>query len=124
VRGPEGRRGIRTMLQRVHIQILDNPIEGVMLDAEEFEEPIKNKLLADELRKEMNYSYPSVVAVEYIDLFLNDDLNFSEIRDLLSQGAINTPVILINGIPKIHGGIPSMIIKEEVEKLLSAGPLH
>jgi len=112
------------MLQRVHIQILDNPIEGVMLDAEEFEEPIKNKLLADELRNEMNYSYPSVVAVEYIDLFLNDDLNFTEIRDLLSQGAINTPVILINGIPKIHGGIPSMIIREEVEKLLSAGPLH
>lgn len=112
------------MLQRVHIQILDNPIEGVMLDAAEFEEPIKNKLLADELRKEMNYSYPSVVAVEYIDLFLNDDLSFSEIRDLLSQGAINTPVILINGIPKIHGGIPSMIIREEVEKLLSAGPLH
>ena len=112
------------MLQRVHIQILDNPIEGVILDAEEFEEPIKNKILADELRKEMNYCYPNVVAVEYIDLFLNDELYFPEIRDLLSQGAINTPVILINGVPKIHGGIPRMIIKEEVEKLLSAGPLH
>lgn len=112
------------MLQRVHIQILDNPIEEVILDAEEFDEPIRNKILADELRKEMSYSYPNVVAVEYIDLFLNDDLHFTEIRDLLSQGAIHTPVILINGIPKIHGGIPRTIIKEEVEKLLSSGPLH
>lgn len=112
------------MLQRVHIQILDNPIEEVILDAGEFEEPIKNKVLADELRKEMSYSYPHVVSVEYIDLFLNDDLYFPEIRDLLSQGAINTPVILINGVPKIHGGISRTIIKEEVEKLLSSGPLH
>ncbi|HAM49997.1 MAG TPA: hypothetical protein DCP92_04645 [Nitrospiraceae bacterium] len=112
------------MLQRVHIQILDNPLEDVILDAEEFEEPIKNKILADELRKEMSYCYPNVVSVEYIDLFLNDDLYFPEIRDLLNQGAINTPIILINGIPKIHGGIPRTIIKEEVEKLLSAGPMH
>ena len=112
------------MLQRVHIQILDNPIEEVIFDAEEFDEPIRNKILADELRKEMSYSYPNVVSVEYIDLFLNDDVFFPEIRELLSQGAITTPVILINGIPKIHGGIPRVIIKEEVEKLLSAGPLH
>jgi glutaredoxin len=62
--------------------------------------------------------------VEYIDLFLNDEIHFPEIRSLLSQGAITTPVVLINGIPKIHGGIPRMIIKEEVEKLLSSGPLH
>lgn len=112
------------MLQRVHIQILDNPLEGVIYDSEEFDEPIKNKLIADELRKEMTFSYPNVVSVEYIDLFMNDDRYFPEIRTLINQGAINTPVILINGIPKIHGGIPQSIIKEEVEKLLSLGPLH
>lgn len=112
------------MLQRVHIQILDNPLEEVMLEAEEFEEPIRNKILADELRKEMSYSYPMVVSVEYIDLFLSEDIRFPEIVDLLSQGAISTPVVLINGVPKIHGGIPQSIIREEVEKLLTAGPWH
>jgi hypothetical protein len=112
------------MLQRVYIQILDNPLEDVILDAEEFEEPIKNKLLADELRKEMSYSYPTVVSVEYIDLFMGNDMDFPEIRELLRQGAINAPVILINGIPKIHGGIPRAVIREEVDKLISEGPVH
>jgi len=112
------------MLQRVYIQILDNPLEDVILDAEEFEEPIKNKLLADELRKEMNYSYPTVVSVEYVDLFMGNDMDFPEIRELLRQGAINAPVILINGIPKIHGGIPRAVIREEVDKLISEGPVH
>jgi len=112
------------MLQRVYIQILDNPLEDVILDAEEFEEPIKNKLLADELRKEMNYYYPTVVSVEYIDLFMGNDIDFPEIRELLRQGAINAPVILINGIPKIHGGIPRAVIREEVDKLISEGPVH
>ena len=112
------------MLHRVHIQILDNPLEGVILDAEEFDEPIRNKILADELRKEMNYNYPTVVSVEYIDLFMNDEMAFLEIRELLSQGAINAPVVLINGIPKLHGGIPRAVIREEVDKLLSDGPVH
>jgi glutaredoxin len=112
------------MLQKVHIQILDNPMENVILDAEEFEEPIKNKILAEELRKEMNYSYPTVVSVEYIDLFMEDDTDFPDIKEMLRQGAINTPVILINGVPRIHGGIPRAVIREEVERLLSSGPLH
>lgn len=112
------------MLNRVRIQILDNPMEEVMLDAEEFEEPIKNKIIADELRKEMNYYYPTVVSVEYVDLFMGDDMNFLEIRELLRQGAISAPVILINGIPKIHGGIPRSVIREEVDKLISEGPVH
>ena len=120
----KGGNYISIMLQRVCIQILDNPLEDVILDAEEFEEPIKNKLLADELRKEMNYYYPTVVSVEYIDLFMGSDMDFPEIRELLRQGAINAPVILINGIPKIHGGIPRTVIREEVDKLISEGPVH
>jgi hypothetical protein len=112
------------MLQRVHIQILDNPVEEVIFDAQEFEEPIKNKILADELKKEMNYYYPTVVSVEYIDLFMGDELDFPEIRELLRQGAINAPVILINGVPKIHGGIPRSVIRDEVDKLVSDGPVH
>lgn len=112
------------MLQRVHIQILDNPLENVILDAEEFEEPVKNRNLADDLRKEMSYYYPTVVSVEYIDIFTDEDAHFRDIKELLRQGAINTPVVLINGIPRLHGGIPRAIIKDEVEKLLSSGPVH
>ncbi|HWR58456.1 MAG TPA: hypothetical protein VN328_06180 [Thermodesulfovibrionales bacterium] len=112
------------MLQRVRIQILDNPMEEVMLNEEEFEEPIRNRILADELRKEMNYYYPTIVSVEYVDLFMGDDFDFPEIRELLRQGAINAPVILINGVPKIHGGIPHSVIRDEVDKLMYEGPVH
>ncbi|HWR58278.1 MAG TPA: hypothetical protein VN328_05265 [Thermodesulfovibrionales bacterium] len=112
------------MLHRVSIQILDNPMEDIILDAEEFEEPARNRVLADELRKEMNYSYPTVVSVEYIDLFTGNDIDFPDIRELLRQGAISAPVILINGIPRIHGGIPGAVIKAEVDRLLSEGPVH
>lgn len=111
------------MLQRIRIQILDNPIEEVFLNAEEFEEPVRNRILADELKKEMNYYYPTVVSVEYIDIFM-DDSDFPEIMELMRQGAITPPVVLINGVPRIHGGIPRAIIKEEVERILSLGPVH
>ncbi len=49
---------------------------------------------------------------------------FDYIKELLRMGALNTPVVLINGVLKIHGGIPASVIKREVEKLLSSGPVH
>lgn len=111
------------MLQRVHIQILDNPTESAFF--ENTQETVgTNKILVEELTKEMNYSYPSVVFVEYVDLFMDSDEDFEDIRELLRLGAINPPIVLINGILKIHGGIPYSMIRKEVEKLLSSGPLH
>lgn len=111
------------MLQRVHIQILDNPTEGILFD-DASEVTGTNKVLTEELSKEMNYFYPSVVFVEYIDLFMDGEEEFDDIRELLRLGAVNTPVVLINGVLKIHGGIPTSVIKKEVEKLLSSGPVH
>jgi len=112
------------MFQRVHIQILDNPLEEVVFHKEDFENSLTNRQLAEELRKEMNYFYPTVVYVEYIDLFMDDEEEFYEVRKLLKLGLINTPIILINGILKIQGGIPNSVIKKEVETLLSSGPVH
>jgi len=112
------------MFQRVHIQILDNPLEEVVFHEEEFEHSLTNRQLAEELRKEMNYFYPTAVYVEYIDLFMDDEEEFDEIRKLLKLGLINTPIILINGILKIQGGMPNSVIKKEVETLLSSGPVH
>ncbi|MCX5719465.1 MAG: hypothetical protein NT055_05785 [Nitrospirae bacterium] len=112
------------MLQRVHVQILDNPMENILLDGEEFESPITNRAYAENLRKELNYFYPSVVFVEYIDLFMDGEEDFDDIRELLSLGAITTPVVLINGVLKIHGGIAASVIKKEVERLLSSGLAH
>jgi hypothetical protein len=112
------------MFQRVHIQILDNPLEEVVFQKEDLENPLTNRQLAEELRKEMNYFYPTAVYVEYVDLFMDDEEEFDEIRKLLKLGLINTPIILINGILKIQGGIPSSVIKKEVETLLSSGPVH
>ena len=111
------------MLQRVRIQILDNPMEAVILNAEEFEGAARNQSITDELRNELVYYYQTMVSVEYIDLFY-DNLAFPEIRELLRRGNITTPVVMINGIPKIHGGIPRTIIRDEVEKLMSSGPVH
>lgn len=112
------------MLQRVHIQILDNPMESILFNRNEFGNSLTNKSLAENLKKELNYFYPSVVFVEYIDLFMDGEEEFDDIRELLRLGAINTPVVLINGILKIHSGISSSVIKKEVEKLLSSGPIH
>lgn len=112
------------MLQRIHIQILDNPTESLFFDDYASEIVGTNKILTEELSQEINYFYPSMVFVEYIDLFMDDEDEFDDIRELLRIGAINTPIVLINGVIKIHGGISSSIIMKEVEKLLSAGPLH
>jgi hypothetical protein len=112
------------MMQRVHVQILDNPMEGIIFKEDTLDVPVTNKKLTEDLRKEMNYFYPSVVFVEYIDLFMDGDEEFADIRELLRLGAINTPVVLIDGLIKVHGGIPPSIIKSEVEKLLSTGPVH
>ncbi len=112
------------MLQRIHIQILDNPMESLFFDDYSTEIAGTNKILTEELSQEMNYFYPSLVFVEYIDLFMDDEDEFDDIRELLRMGAINTPIVLINKVIKIHGGISSSIIMKEVEKILSAGPLH
>jgi len=112
------------VLQRVHIQILDNPTEIILFDDNTADSAGTNKVLTDELSKEMNYFYPSVVYVEYIDLFMDGEEEFEDIKELLRLGALNTPVVLINGVLKIHGGIPASVIKREVEKLLSSGPVH
>jgi hypothetical protein len=112
------------MLQRVHIQILDNPTEGVLFDDNTTEISGTNKILTEELSNEMNYFYPSVVYVEYVDLFMDGEEEFDDIKELLHLGALNTPVVLINGVLKVHGGIPATVIRREVDKLLSEGLIH
>lgn len=112
------------MFQRVHIQILDNPTETILFDDNTTDVSGTNKVLSDELSQEMNYFYPSSVFVEYIDLFMEGEEEFDDIKELLRLGALNPPIVLINGVLKIHGGIPATVIKREVEKLLSAGPVH
>jgi hypothetical protein len=112
------------MLQRVHIQILDNPTEGVLFDDNTTEISGTNKILTEELSNEMNYFYPSVVYVEYVDLFMDGEEEFDDIKELLQLGALNTPVVLINGVLKVHGGIPASVIRREVDKLLSEGLIH
>jgi hypothetical protein len=112
------------MLQRVHIQILDNPTEGVLFDDNTTEISGTNKILTEELSNEMNYFYPSVVYVEYIDLFMDGEEEFDDIKELLQLGALNAPVVLINGVLKVHGGIPATVIRREVDRLLSEGLVH
>lgn len=112
------------MMNRIHIQVLDNPVHHALIDAEEFGDSLHNKDIVDELKHDLTFFYPSVVSVEYIDLFVDDERRFPEVRELLMQGALKAPVVLINGVPRIHGGIPSSVIKEEVEKMISSGPTH
>ena len=68
------------MLRRVYIQILDNPTEEIIFSTERFDDSATNKVLAEELQKEMSSSYPYVVSVEYIDLFMDDENEFPEIK--------------------------------------------
>ncbi len=59
------------MIKRVHVQILDNSVNDLKLSVDEFQQPISNKFLVDELKRELHSSYPSMVSVEYIDLFMH-----------------------------------------------------
>ena len=99
-------------------------METVLFEDSSDEGEGANKVLTEELSKEMSYFYPSVVCVEYIDLFMDGEEEFDDIKELHRLGALNTPMGLINGILKIHGGIPASVILREVEKLLSSGPAH
>lgn len=113
------------MIQRVHVQILDNSIQDGFPTDKELQRPVINKFLADELKNDLHLSYPSMVSVEYIDLFMHgEDEYFNDISELIRQGAVHAPVVLINGMLKIHGGISPNAIKREVEKLLFSGPVH
>jgi disulfide oxidoreductase YuzD len=113
------------MIPKVHVQILDDSSNKMLLVDKEHQKSATSRSLADELKKDLSSSYPSMVSVEYVDLFMHeDDEYFNDISELLRQGALHTPVILINGMLKIHGGISSSVIKKEVEKLLFSGPVH
>ncbi len=111
-------------MNRIHIQILDNPFEDVFLGDDYYDDGPNNQAIAEELQQSLDYHYPNMVLVEYIDLFLEDDEKFTEVREMLSHGLITLPVILINGKPFIHGGISYKIILDEIENILSAGPIH
>lgn len=112
------------MFQRVHIQILDNPTEAIVFDDNSTDVGGTNRVLSDELSQEMDYFYPSVVFVEYIDLFMEAEEEFDDIKELLRLGALTPPIVLINGVLKVHGGIPPSVIRREVERVLSSGPVH
>lgn len=112
------------MLQRIHIQILDNPFEDVSFSESYFDEGVNNQALAEQLQTSLDYQYPNLVLVEYVDLFLEDESRFVEVRELVSHGLITLPVILINGEPFIYGAISYRAVIEEVERLLSMGPVH
>ena len=55
---------------------------------------------------------------------MDNEEEFDDIRELLRIGAVKTPVVLINGTLRIHGGIPTSIIRQEVEKIISGGQIH
>ena len=112
------------MIQRVYLQILDNPFEDLVYSESSYDDAVTNHAIAEELQNSFDFHYPNMVHVEYIDLFLEDDGRFPEIREMLSHGLVILPVILINGSPFLHGGISYDIIMEEIEKILSSGPSH
>ncbi|MGE5892884.1 MAG: hypothetical protein ACM34I_02400 [bacterium] len=112
------------MLNKLHIQIVDDTLDGLLMSAEQYDETFTNQFLAEELQKELSDDYPFMVSVEYIDLFLEDEKTFPAVRKLLQNGEINLPVILFNGIPRLYGGVPPLLIKEEVHRIMGAGPIH
>ncbi len=112
------------MLQRIHIQILDNPFEDLNFSESYYDEGVNNQAFAEELQAALDYQYPNLVLVEYIDLFLEDESRFTEVRELVSHGLLSLPVVLINGTPFIYGAISYRAVLEEVERLLSTGPVH
>lgn len=113
------------MIQRVYVQIVDDTSRKILLAEKEFQKPMTNKTLAERIKDDLCSSYPSIVSVEYIDLFLlEDNESFNDISELIKEGMLHAPVILINGMLKTHGNILPSFVKTEVEKLLFSGPTH
>lgn len=111
------------MLNRVHVQIVDNTLDNEKIGSGK-RDSFTNQFIADSLKKELSDDYPSMVSVEYIDLSFEDAKKFSAVRYLLDSGDIDLPVILFNGIPRLHGMVVPSIIREEVEKEIESGLLH
>jgi len=111
------------MVNKLHIQIVDNTFDAGNPGVGS-QDSFTNKYIADSLQKELSDDYPSMVAVEYVDLYFEDSRRFRAVRHLLDYGEINLPVILFNGVPKLHGTVVPSLIREEVERVLESGPLH
>lgn len=112
------------MIRSIHIQIVDNPFQDITFSESYYDEGANNQAIAEQLQESLNYHYPNMIHVEYIDLFLEEESRFAEIREMLSFGLISPPVILLNGKPLFHGGISYSIILEEIEKIIASGPIH
>jgi disulfide oxidoreductase YuzD len=108
----------------IYIQIIDNPFQDIIYSDLYYDNGATNQAIAEHLQYSLDYYYPNMVYVEYIDLFLEDEERFPEIREMFSFGLITPPVILINGKAIFHGGISYRIIIEEIDRMLSSGPLH
>lgn len=111
------------MMNKLHIQIVDDTLDPERLDSLT-RDSFTNKYIADTLQKELSDDYPSMVAVEYVDLHFEKTRKFAAVRHMLDYGEIDLPVILFNGIPKLHGILMPSLIREEVERVLESGPLH
>jgi sulfur relay (sulfurtransferase) DsrC/TusE family protein len=112
------------MINKLHIQIVDDTLDGLLMSAEQYDDSFTNQFIAEKLQRELSSDYPSMVSVEYIDLFMEDEKNFPGVRRMIKSGEMNLPVVLFNGIPKLYGGVLPTMIKKEVEKIMDSGPVH
>jgi disulfide oxidoreductase YuzD len=108
----------------IYIQIIDSPFRDFICSDFYYDEGVTNQAIAEHLQYSLDYHYPNMVHVEYIDLFLEEEEKFSDIRDMFNFGIITPPLILINGKAMFHGGISYRIIMEEIDRMLSSGLSH
>lgn len=111
-------------MNKIFVQIIDNPFEDLLINDDYFDNGADNQAIAEQLQESLDYHYPNMVHVEYIDLFLEDEDRFQEIREMLGHGLITLPVVLINGRAFFHGGVSYKMILDEIENILSSGPIH
>jgi len=111
-------------MNKIFVQIIDDPFEDLLINEDYFDNGADNQAIAEQLQESLDYHYPNMVHVEYIDLFLENEDRFQEIREMLGHGLITLPVVLINGKASFHGGISYRMILDEIENILSSGPIH
>ena len=73
----------------------------------------------EELRTELEGSYPHQVTVEYVDLRESPDEKKSDLGQLLVSQKFPTPLVVINGEARFAGSIIINKIVKEVGKTLN-----
>lgn len=69
-----------------------------------------------DLEAKLQQHYGTLVQVEYMDSLSQEAQAYAGVLKLIEERGFSLPLVVVNGQPKLAGGLPLDAISEEVEK--------